>query len=291
MNVLLVFVIFTFTSCLAQQQRPVRLAPVVVQGTSGGASCPATEQARNAAKANIRTILQGNTSSMPQCACGGSRTWTNIASLDLSDLTQQCPPQWNLVSTPVRGCVKSSSAGRTCDSAIFSSQGETYSRVCGRVTGIQNGAPTAFSLTTAQTSIDQSYLDGVSITHGAAGSRQHIWSFVAANYESSPPQYICDCINTEAEWPFTLPSFLGNNYFCATGNDLGSSSRRAFPDDPLWDGEGCGPTNGCCEFNTPPWFCVALPQPTSDDIELRICSRDILERDETIVTLVDISVM
>ena len=28
------------------------------------------------------------------------------------------------------------------------------------------------------------YIDGVSLTHGAAGSRQHIWSFAAARYET-----------------------------------------------------------------------------------------------------------
>ena len=41
---------------------------------------------------------------------------------------------------------------------------------------------------------------------------------------------------------------------------------------PLWDGEGCGPINACCQLNNPPWFCTPLPQPTTDDIELRLCA-------------------
>ena len=42
-----------------------------------------------------------------------------------------------------------------------------------------------------------------------------------------------------------------------------------YPDnDPLWDGEGCGPTSICCDFNNPPWFCKTLPQPTSARLKL-----------------------
>ena len=41
--------------------------------------------------------------------------------------------------------------------------------------------------------------------------------------------------------------------------------------DPLWDGKGCGPTNTCCSFNTPPWFVKGLASPTTDDLEMRVC--------------------
>ncbi len=46
----------------------------------------------------------------------------------------------------------------------------------------------------------------------------------------------------------------------------------AHSDDPLWDGAGCGPTSSCCQLNNPPWFCVSFPEPTTDDLELRICT-------------------
>ena len=42
-------------------------------------------------------------------------------------------------------------------------------------------------------------------------------------------------------------------------------------DDPLWDGQGCGPTSTCCTFNNPPWFCKQLPQSTNTDLEVRLC--------------------
>ena len=46
---------------------------------------------------------------------------------------------------------------------------------------------------------------------------------------------------------------------------------RFYHGDPLWDGSGCSDTSSCCAFNNPPWFCKQLPQPTSDDIEMRVC--------------------
>lgn len=125
--------------------------------------------------------------------------------------------------------------------------------------------------------LEGAYIDGVSLTHGVAGSRQHIWSFAAALSETYTDSYDfsilnCACTNANSDWPFQVPSFVGNNYFCDTGNrGPGAVTSELYPDDPLWDGEGCGPTSTCCEFNNPPWFCTTLPQPTSDDIEVRNC--------------------
>ena len=46
---------------------------------------------------------------------------------------------------------------------------------------------------------------------------------------------------------------------------------QIYPDDPLWDGAGCGPDNTCCSLNNPPWFLKQLPSTTTDDIEMRMC--------------------
>ena len=45
-----------------------------------------------------------------------------------------------------------------------------------------------------------------------------------------------------------------------------------YPNDPLWDGQGCGRLNTCCSFNSPPWFMKELSSSTSDDIEMRLCA-------------------
>ena len=43
-----------------------------------------------------------------------------------------------------------------------------------------------------------------------------------------------------------------------------------YSSDPLWDGEQC--EGECCSNGkSPPWFSVELPNPTTDDIEVRIC--------------------
>jgi hypothetical protein len=158
------------------------------------------------------------------------------------------------------------------------------------VVAYQRGDPEAFS-NGANHGLEVVYLDGVSLTHGAAGSRQHIWSFaVAEGATGQSSGNVCPC-TTNTNWPHQLPSFIGNNYFCDTGNPgPGESATAVYSDDPLWDGEGCGPTNTCCLFNTPPWFCTALPQPTTDDLELRICSNGPGSggNEDILVNLVDI---
>ena len=68
------------------------------------------------------------------------------------------------------------------------------------------------------------------------------------------------------------PTFINNNYFCDTASTGHYSSTTYYTEDPLWDGEGCGPANSCCYFNTPPWFCKSLGQPIIDDLEIRLCN-------------------
>ena len=113
-----------------------------------------------------------------QCGCVGPSTWTRVAFLNMTDTSQNCPDGWFFYASP-RSCGR----GRLndgCISVIFPTHGQLFSRVCGRVLGYQNFFTTAFSNLLGQRSIDQNYLHGVSLTHGPAGSRQHIWSFASA---------------------------------------------------------------------------------------------------------------
>ena len=210
---------------------------------------------------------------LPQCPCisGGG---TRIANLDMTDPNQQCPPAWTLITSPVRTCGRTSTGSNTCDSVIFPVNGATYSRVCGRVRAYQVGEPDAFwGYSVNQESIDDSYVAGISIPHGST-ARQHVWSFAAAWSEAwnGGGPIICRCTNTANQHSptFPIPPFVGNDYFCETAATDEVTGLDFFPD-PLWDGEGCGPTSTCCELNNPPWFCKQLPAPTSDDIEVRIC--------------------
>ena len=108
-------------------------------------------------------------------------------------------------TTPVRGCVSSIAAGASCDSAIFPSNGQTFSRVRGRVIAYQKGTGEALhSAVIRRLGLDSYYVDGISLTYGAAGSRQHIWTFAASYYETDPdydPRFNCACTNININWP------------------------------------------------------------------------------------------
>ena len=277
---------------------PAKLPQVVMEG-GNATSCPSVEmskQSRNRTMEMIRSLLSDEVAP-PTCPCGGPGLWHRIAHLDMSDPNQQCPPNWALVSTPGRACGRSRSLRQSCDSAVFKSNHFSYSHVCGRINAVQRGSPDAFfpSIDGRHATLEDAYVVGISLTHGVEGSRQHVWTFAAALYETSPniyPPWICPCTNTGLTWPYQIPSFIGNRYFCDTGNPGPVWSLTAlYPDDPLWDGEGCGPTSTCCQFNNPPWFCTTLPQPTTDDIELRICGHNGFDNEDVNVQLIDIYIL
>ena len=210
-----------------------------------------------------------------QCSCDGSSTWTRVAFLNMSDLNQVCPSNWITISSPVRTCGRGRTSSRGCNSVFYSTFGLTYSRVCGRIIAYQDGTPDAFHVLISSEPINGPYVDGVSLTHGSVGSRQHIWTFASAlgetyNYDQ---RYLCPCSNN-ISWPYST-AFVGNDYFCDSGNHANILKPYSlYSNDPLWDGQGCGPTSTCCQFNNPPWFCKTLPQSTTDDLEVRICHDD-----------------
>ena len=127
-------------------------------------------------------------------------------------------------------------------------------------------------------SINLQYVLGVSVTHGKS-PYEHIWTFAGARDEDSANyRWKCPCINPNLNPTPRVPSFIGNDYFCDTALANGAGFGHLYTSDPLWDGEGCGPTNTCCydperEVN-PPWFVKTLSSPTSDDIEMRVCLSD-----------------
>ena len=87
---------------------------------------------------------------------------------------------------------------------------------------------------------------------------------------------LCPCSVIRRNWNYQVLSFIGNDYFCESGNPGPDRMDGRFFNDTLWDGLGCE-SPSCCELNTPPWFCKTLPAPTTDDIELRSCYGDHIE--------------
>ena len=237
----------------------------------------------------------------PPCSCGGAGQWTRIAYLDMTDSSQQCPGDWRITdsSASVRACGRSTDVGDTCSPVFFSSGGLSYSRVCGRLNAYQKGTPDAFDPSNIgngpnpNPGLEGVYIDGVSLTHGAAGSRQHIWTFGVATHEiprdSIYERFTCPC--TIDNWPYEIPSFIGNDYFCATGNVGPDLDTSVIYSELLFDGEGCGEGNRCCELNNPPWFCTMLAQPTTDNLEMRICLDQEGHDEDVLVNYIEIYVM
>jgi hypothetical protein len=164
--------------------------------------------------------------------------------------------------------------------------------VCGRIRGYQFGATTAFgTYAILNQGIDGYYVSGVSLTHGGADSRQHIWSFAAgltAVDTDLVPTIKCPC---DIHNYNHVPAFIGDNYFCESGtNSPWSGDFILYPDDVLWDGQNCTPTSTCCQLNNPPWFTNNLTNSTTDDIELRICTDSIPEQDDVPIELIELYV-
>ena len=199
-------------------------------------------------------------------SCGGSG-WRRVAYLNTSNPSHQCPSAWREITSPRRVCGRMSPTSGSCSGVNYTTGSEQYNQVCGRIIAYQVGYPGAVGSRT----IDSSYINGVGVTRGYP--RQHIWSFVNGAQEGgSLTTVICPCV-TGSILNY-IPSFVGQNYFCETGITQWNGTHGVFwPDgDPLWDGQGCGPASVCCSFNSPPWFNVQLPLPTTDSIEVRICN-------------------
>lgn len=66
--------------------------------------------------------------------------------------------------------------------------------------------------------------------------------------------------------------FVGNDYFCESGNPNPSWSTQLYSDDRLWDGNDCRSNDAsCCDVEGIPWFYKQLDSPVTDDTELRLC--------------------
>ena len=223
------------------------------------------------------------------CGCNSTGGWTRVANLNMSNPSEQCPGEWILQtynSEPRRLCGRDSdSSAEQCPSAMYSTYGISYSQVCGRVIGYQYNSPDGFL---GSQTIEGPYMDGVSITHGPPGIRQHIWTFAGGAVETgSLVGFSCPCVGGTA-----APSYVGNDYFCESGNPDSSATTVVYTSDPLWDGQGCG-SPPCCDLSSPPevtapWFCKELPQATTDDTEVRICGDQATSDEDTPVECIEL---
>ena len=263
-----------------QQQLDYHLppqTPASTPNTPAGTSCNGILEKYPHAPSGYYWISKSGSASPVRVYCSMSLTcgnqtggWMRVADIDMKNTSHNCPSGLSLISSPKRVCDVTSVA---CVSNTFSVQEVQYSHVCGRILSYHNKHLDGFYY--ASRGLDENYVFGVSLTHGQ-NPRQHIWTFAGAIDETNTyPGSKCPCTNSaiSSSAASYIPSFVGTDYFCDTALSAIYTSYPLVlhPDDPLWDGKGCGSSNSCCSFNTPPWFVKDLPSPTTDNIEMRVC--------------------
>ena len=256
-------IVLILTSIRLQNQ-----IPLLVSSGSEAGSCH-TQQRSDGAHQTIRESALAAVAL--QC---GSSNWTRVAYLNMGDHMQSCPRAWrDRSANGVRVCGRPAGSKNKCHSTFYSTSTQLYTRVCGQVIGYQLVHTDAFH---SSSTVDQPYVEGVSITHGSP--RSHIWTLAADLRESGSG---CPCKGGESP-----PSFVGANYYCESGyNGTVRPPSVLYTSDPLWDGAGCESEGNCC--STAPWFTVDLVNPTNDDIEVRICA-DSGDGEDTPIHLLEI---
>ncbi len=199
--------------------------------------------------------------------CGMAGGWMEVANLNMSDPVQQCPFGWRYYSSPVRACGRTDTGGEGTESATYSTYSKNFTKVCGKVIAYQYGKPDAYSSYSLSRTIDDVYVDGITITYGSP--REHVWTFAAMKGDSDTGSSVCPCSDPGDTASIRIPPWVGNDYFCESGTFEGVIN-TFYSTDPLFDGKDCPPQSTCCEFNTPPWFSKQLDGPSTGDIEVRV---------------------
>ena len=197
--------------------------------------------------------------------------WMRAAYIDMTNDNNTCPQGLTYtVVNSTRMCTRSQfNAG--CTSVTFPTHGVPYTKVCGRAIAYERGSTDAFMNydSYSQRSLDDYYIDGLSVTHG--DPRSHIWTFAAGLSKGNnyPHNDCCNCPCALYPGP-AAPPFVGEDYFCESGISGNHQFGLWYFDDPLWDTQGCATNSTCCDRGGP-WFTTTLSQEVSDDIEVRMC--------------------
>lgn len=261
-------------------------------GTVG--CCPSFEELQKAIQ-KIQMEVRRNVLSIsvvPQC---GDGLWHRVGYLNMSDIMQQCPQPWREYnSNETRACGRPESSNGTCSATFYPTNGR-YRHVCGQIIGYQVGSPSAFypfrnlNLNSINF-LDNIYVDGVSVTHGSP--RSHIWTYAAGSTEGRSVDVVGDCpchYDPENTKIVHAPNNIRNSTYCESGNGASVYNLGFFYGaDPLWDGKQC--EHQCCSISgqSPPWFSVQLPHPTTDDIEVRICGDQDTHDEDNPISLLEL---
>ena len=221
--------------------------------------------------------------------CGGQKGgWTTIANLDTSK-GDPCPSGWTNITTPgasSKVVCRSGNDANGCHSAIFTTYNMTFNKICGQVKGYQKGSPDAFNPSKYYTkSINDYYVEGLSIILG--NPRKHVWTYaIGLSDDYNFPNYNCPCAAIPGPDP---PAFVGNHYYCESGNTGTFSNDAYYTSDVLWDGYGCyHANNNCCTNPDLPWFFRQFSHPMNHYLEARICNTETFNNEDALVESIEL---
>ena len=206
-------------------------------------------------------------------ACHGyKKGWMRIADLDTSR-GDDCPSGWTKITTkdqghPSKKVCRSPSSRAVCISTTFKVNGVSYCKICGKARGYQRYTTDALKGVENIMSINNAYVDGLSITLGYP--RKHVWTYTVGYSDARGSSSNCPCAANPGNGPY---SFIENDYYCESGSPGTGRPQNAFlTRDPLWDGSGCSASNNCCSNVNMPWFYRHFHNDQNDDVEVRICT-------------------
>ena len=169
--------------------QPVEITPVVIISSSTSNVCLSVES--QAARQLLQTTVD---KFITQSECGPGH-WREAFYVNASEPDQSCLGNWSVLTSRMRGCA---GANYQCSSAFSGDINTPYSKVCSRIIGEGVMLPDAFSERSSRDhTIERNYLDGVSVTHGASGSRTHIWSLGAGHSATNSEIARCPCVGPD----------------------------------------------------------------------------------------------
>ena len=202
--------------------------------------------------------------------------WMRVVELDMTDNSTQCPSGLRLHNrSNLRTCGINSDNRLSCSSTTFNTNGIRFSRVHGLIRAYGCGTPDGYSIEHERQNfipdldIDSNYVDGISLTYGMT-PRQHVWTFAVGHSRGYSP------------------SFIHNDDY--SGDVIIVSACNSYIIDIQWSRGSCGSQFQCCSLNNPTQFYKQLPQPTTDDIEMRLCRDQSAGNENIFIDMIDLYV-
>ena len=229
--------------------------------------------------------------------CDGAGGWMRVYKLDLESSNtdfHNCPSadfeKYDGLGSNKNLCRRVSTAA-VCRSAYFSVNDVSYSKVCGKAKGYQKGTTDAFYRGGGAHSknVDDNYVDGISITHG--NPRTHIFTLACGCSESGYCWIYSRCPCQSGQNP-PVPKFIGHDDFYCEAASYWHPSWGTWYTEPVWDAKNCDWKEApCCSVtDNIPWFYKTLSNPTSDSIEVRVCTDETTDGEDVGVSQLELYV-